>query len=159
MGRWTRQELEDAFEHYQEQVRQACASGDWNLFADLFAEDATYVEHLFGRMEGREAIRAWITGTMAQWPGSEMNAFPIGWYIVDEDRGWIACEIFNRMRDPGDGSVHEQTNLTLLKYAGDNQWAYEEDAYNPQRFVDMISKWNDVKSRIESGERPVDAAP
>src|SRR5207248_11205429 len=75
--------LHDALPINQETVRRSCATGDWNLFADLFAEDATYVEHLFGRMEGREAIRAWITDTMAQWPGSEMNAFPIGWSIID----------------------------------------------------------------------------
>lgn len=158
MGRWTRQELEEAFEHYQETVRQACATSNWNLFADLFTQDATYLEHLFGRMEGREAIRAWITGTMARWPGSEMNAFPIGWHIVDEDRGWIACEIKNRMRDPGDGSVHEETNLTLLKYAGDNLWSYEEDAYNPNKFVEMIQRWSAVKERVTGTGQPDVAA-
>ena len=158
MGGWSRQELEEAFEHYQEQVRQACATGDWNLFADLFSEDATYVEHLFGRMEGREAIREWITRVMAKWPGNEMNAFPIGWYIVDEARGWIACEIKNRMRDPGDGSIHEETNLTLLKYAGNNLWSYEEDAYNPNRFVEMIQGWSAVKERVTGTAQPDVAA-
>ena len=152
MGSWTREEIEQAFEGYQQAVRQACATGDWNLFADLFTEDATYVEHLFGRMEGREAIRAWITRTMAQWPGTEMNAFPIGWYIVDEDRGWIACEIFNRMRDPGDGSVHEETNLTLLKYAGDGMWSYEEDIYNPASFAQMVRGWIDRKRELDAAE-------
>ena len=154
MGRWSRRELEDAFEHYQETVRQACGTANWNLFAELFTEDSTYVEHLFGRMEGREAIREWITRTMAQWPGSEMNAFPIGWYIVDEDRGWIACEIFNRMRDPGDGSIHQETNLTLLKYAGDGLWSYEEDAYNPNRFVEMIQRWSAVAEQVSGQAQP-----
>ena len=46
--RWTRGELEAAFEHYQEQVRQAAETGNWSLFADLFTEDATYVEHAYG---------------------------------------------------------------------------------------------------------------
>jgi uncharacterized protein (TIGR02246 family) len=158
MGRWSRQELEEAFERYQETVRRACDTGDWNLFADLFTEDATYVEHLFGTMHGREAIRVWITDTMARWPGSEMNAFPIGWFIIDEDRGWIACEIKNRMRDPGDGSVHVETNLTLLKYAGDGQWSYEEDAYNPNRFVEMIQRWSQVKEHVTGTTQPDAAA-
>ena len=35
------------------------------------------------------------------------------------------------MKDPGDGSVHESPNLSVLKYAGDGLWSYEEDAYNP----------------------------
>lgn len=155
MGRWTRQEIEQAFEGYQETVRRACATGNWNLFAELFTEDATYVEHLFGTMQGREAIRSWITRTMAQWPGSEMDAFPIGSSIIDEDRGWIACQIFNRMRDPGDGNVYQETNLTLLKYAGDGLWAYEEDAYNPNRFVEMIQRWSEAKNRASGADSPV----
>ena len=43
----------------------AGTSGDWNDWADLFTEDATYVEHGFGTFGGREAIRRWITETMA----------------------------------------------------------------------------------------------
>ncbi|MFN2590945.1 MAG: nuclear transport factor 2 family protein, partial [Actinomycetota bacterium] len=82
--------------------------------------------------------------------------FPIGWAIVDEDRRWIACEIFNRMRDPGDGSLFEETNLTLLKYAGEGLWSYEEDAYNPQRFVEMIGKWSTRKQDIETGYQAVE---
>ena len=149
MGRWSRQELEDAFERYQQTTKRICEeTGDWNDFADLFTEDATYVEHLFGTMHGREAIRAWIVETMAKWPGSEMTGFPIGWYIVDEDRGWISCEIWNEMGDPGDGSVHRESNFTLLKYAGDGLWSYEEDVYNPNRFVDMIQRWSEVKDRV-----------
>jgi hypothetical protein len=115
------------------------------------------VEHLFGRMEGREAIRSWITRTMAVWPGNEMNAFPIGWSIIDEDRGWVACEIFNRMRDPGDGNVYEETNLTLLKYAGDGLWSYEEDAYNPNRFVEMIRSWSEARKRASGADAPVES--
>ena len=35
------------------------------------------------------------------------------------------------MSDPGDGSIHQEYNFTLLKYAGDGKWSYEEDIYNP----------------------------
>jgi hypothetical protein len=141
MGRWSRAELEAAFEHYQSEVRRAIAEDDWGIFADLFTEDATYVEHLFGRFQGREAIRAWITRTMKSFPGSSMPAFPIKWYVIDDERGWIVCDIINRMADPGDGSVFEASNITVLQYAGDNLFSSEEDVYNPANFQSMVESW------------------
>jgi ketosteroid isomerase-like protein len=134
MPSWTRDELEREFAKYQERG----AAGDWSAWADQFTEDAQYVEHHYGTFDGREAIRAWIVETMTTWPGSEMPVFPVEWHIVDEERGWIVCKIWNRMQDPGDGSIHQAYNFTLLKYAGDGKWSYEEDVYNPAHFADMI---------------------
>lgn len=150
MGRWTGRELEDAFAEYVRVGAEAGRTKDWNPWADLFTEDATYVEHLFGDMHGREAIRAWITRVMGQFPGNAMPEFPIGWHVVDEDRGWIVCEIWNRMEDPGDGSVHQAANFTLLKYAGDGLWSYEEDVYNPDRFRAMIAEWSRRKAQLSA---------
>ena len=39
----------------------------------------------------------------------------------------------DRFADPGDGSIHQEANITILKYAGNGQWKYEEDVYNPSR--------------------------
>jgi hypothetical protein len=138
---WTRAELEAAFEHYQEQVRQATETGDWSLFADLFTADATYVEHAYGTFQGRDAIRDWAIKTMTSPPGSWMTGFPPAWSVIDEERGRIVCDIRNLMPDPGDGSVHEATNITILGYAGDNLFDYEEDIYNPAKFVAMLQSW------------------
>ena len=115
---WTRTELEEAFERYQHQVAEAARSGDWNLFADLFIPDATYNEHAYGQMTGREEIRRWIIRTMTTFPGSAMVGFPPAWYIVDVEKGWVLCDVRNLMRDPGDGSLHEASNITILHYAG-----------------------------------------
>jgi uncharacterized protein (TIGR02246 family) len=147
MGRWSRDELERAFDHYRRTGLAAGASGDWNAWADLFTEDATYVEHLFGTIGGREAIRRWITRTMAQPVNDQMKYFPVEWYVIDEERGWIVCQIWNRMADPGDGSLHQAYNFTLLKYAGDMKWSYEEDVYNPKHFQDMIRGWLEARKR------------
>ena len=141
MGQWTRDELEREFAAYQERGAEAGRTGDWSPWADQFTEDATYVEHHYGRFEGREAIRSWITKVMSEFPGADMPEFPIGWYVVDEDRGWIVCQVFNRMRDPGDGTVHEADNVTILHYAGDGLWSYEEDVYNPAHFAEMVKGW------------------
>ena len=53
----------------------------------------------------------------------------------------MVAQIWNRMVDPGDGSLHQAYNFTLLKYAGNLQWSYEEDIYNPQPFQSMIQGW------------------
>ena len=67
-----------------------------------------------------------------------MPEFPIDWYVVDEERGWIVCQVENRMEDPGDGSIHQGANITILHYAGAGQWSYEEDVYNPAHFATMV---------------------
>jgi hypothetical protein len=149
MGKWSRDELEQALEVYARTALEAGMSGDWNPWADLFTEDATYIEHLYGTMGGREAIRRWICATMAEWPNREMKYFPHEWTMIDEDRGWVTAQIWNRMEDPGDGSLHQAYNFTLLKYAGNMKWSFEEDIYNPTHFQDMIKGWFAARKRVE----------
>jgi hypothetical protein len=148
MGKWSRAEIEDAFDRYQKVALDAGTTGKWDAWADQFTEDATYIEHLYGTLGGREAIRTWITRTMAENPADQMKYFPIEWYMIDEERGWVVCQVWNRMVDPGDGSLHQAYNFTLLKYAGDGKWSYEEDIYNPAHFQKMIRGWFAAKKRI-----------
>ena len=148
MGTWSRDEIESEFAAYQARAEQAGRSGDWGPWADQFTEDATYIEHHFGTFEGRDAIHGWISSCMADYPGRDMPEFPIEWYLIDEDRGWVVCQVWNRMRDPGDGSVHQEYNFTLLKYAGEGQWSYEEDIYNPMRFGAMVAAWEEARTAV-----------
>ena len=140
-GPFSHAELESAFRDYQDEVDRIAGTGDWSRFADLFTEDATYVEHAYGRFEGREEIRRWITRTMAAFPGSEMPHFPITWHVVDEERGRIVCEVYNEMHDPGDGAEHGASNITILTYAGGGLWSGEEDVYNPATFLRATARW------------------
>ena len=57
MGQWSREELEAAFQKYQRAVIDVGKTWDWSGYADHFTEDAKYVEHALGNMEGRENIR------------------------------------------------------------------------------------------------------
>ena len=154
MGRFSRDELEAAFAAYQETAATAGATGDWNACAEQFTDDATYVEHHYGRFEGREAIRTWITETMSTFPGNRMPEFPVDWYVVDEERGWIVCQLENRMADPGDGSVHQAANITILHYAGDGLWSYEEDVYNPAHFATMLQEWQRRADGVAAAPAP-----
>ena len=117
----------------------------------MFTEDATYIEHLFGTLGGREAIRNWISTTMSTAPNDQMKYFPVEWYMIDEERGWITMQVWNRMVDPGDGSLHQAYNFSLLKYAGGGLWSFEEDIYNPDHFRTMIRGWFEARKRCKEG--------
>jgi ketosteroid isomerase-like protein len=149
MGQWSRAELEEAFHDYEKAVVEIAESWDWARYADQFTEDASYIEHGMGNRSGREEIREWISSTMNMFPGSEMPFFPCEWYAIDEELGWVIARIPNRMKDPGDGSIYESPVITVLKYAGDGKWSYEEDAYNPMNFLVMVQEY--VKRSHELG--------
>jgi len=147
VGAHSRQEIEQAFARYQEVAAACASSGDWSAWSELFTEDATYVEHFFGRFQGRRQIHDWISSTMSAYPNRLMAPFPVQWHVVDEDRGWVVCCVANVMEDPGDGGDYRAVNWTLLKYAGGGQWHYEEDIYNPGEFQAMVQAWAEARER------------
>lgn len=138
---WSADEITEAYAVFHGHVQRFAESGDWHGFADLFTEDAEYVEHAFGTFRGREEIRAWSVRTMTSFPGGTMTGFPLAWQVVDPEAGRLVCEVRNLMPDPGDGSLHEESNLTIMTYAGDGMFRREEDVYNPMRFAAMTVRW------------------
>jgi hypothetical protein len=150
MPRWSRNELEEAFDRYQAAAQRGAYNGDWKEWVDCFTPDATYLECQDGHFWGRESILKWITDLMSPWPAREMTAFPVAWYTIDEDKGWIICEVRNRMNDLGDGRIYEETNMTVLHYAGNGHFSCEIDVYNPRRFGEMFRDW--VTVRLEKAE-------
>jgi len=153
--RWQRAELERAFAAYQETGRVANETGDWNLWADLFTHDAVLNEHVYGIYCGREAIRGFIRKTMSTFPGSHMHTFPVIWHTIDDERGMVICEIDNPMPDLGDGTCYSETNITILRYAGNGLWCGEEDVYNPLKFFSMLQKW--CHAAVQSNQLPREA--
>lgn len=139
--RFSAAEITDAYAAMHERVRRCVETGDWTDYALNFTEDAEYVEHAFGTFRGREEIREWSVRTMTSFPGRVMTGYPVAWQVVDEASARLVCEVRNLMPDPGDGSHHEQSNLTIMTYAGDGLFAREEDVYNPLRFMRMTVRW------------------
>jgi hypothetical protein len=151
-NQWSRAELEAAHQHFMDTANRCAETGEWRDWANLFTEDATYIEHTFGQFHGREEIHTWIADIMAQWPNKAMTSFPHAWCVCDEEKGWWVCRIENRFKDPGDGSVHQAHNITVLHYAGDMRFSYEEDAYNPANFGPVVVGW--LEAYAANGGQP-----
>lgn len=138
---FTAEEIRSAYAAFHREVEGFVATGDWSGYADLFTEDAEYVEHAMGTFRGREEIRTWAVRTMTSYPGRVMTGFPLAWQVVDEETGRLICEVRNPMPDPGDGTMLEEPNITIMTYAGDGLFSREEDVYNPLRFHEMSMRW------------------
>lgn len=141
------EEIAEAYAALHREVQGYADSGDWTGFADHFTVDAVYVEHAFGTFRGREEIRDWSVRTMTSFPGSVMTGFPLAWQVVDAPTSRLICEVRNLMPDPGDGSAWEESNLTIMTYAGDGLFSREEDVYNPLRFARLAVRWGRVAER------------
>jgi hypothetical protein len=134
-------ELRREFARYYEVVAACRASGDWRPFGELFTEDAVYVDHAAGIVQGRDAIVDWMVRTMAVENYDQLERFDVLWDAVDPERGWVVSATANRMSDPGDGSVHEAHDWSRTVYAGDGRWSYKENMYDPLEFAGMFTGW------------------
>lgn len=141
MTQFSRDELAAAFAQFEATVDRAAAAKDWDIWVGHYTPDVEYVEHAAGTMHGRDQVRSWIHRTMTTFPGTHMAEFPSLWSVIDEPTGRIICELDNPMVDPGDGTVINATNLSILTYAGDGYWCRQEDVYNPLRFASAAMKW------------------
>ena len=157
MAQWSRNELDAAFRHFRDATDRCFLSGDLEDWLHCFTEDVTFRDHGYGfnngfdvEMRGRDAVRKWINAHISAFPNNAMKYWPVPWYVIDEERGWVLCEWRNRMRDPGNGEVFEEKNYTRLKYAGNRQWCFEEDIYNPLRMRGMIALWLHTRHRCEA---------
>ena len=132
MATFSRAELESALRLYNSARDRASATGDWNIWADVFTEDADYVEHAYGVFKGREQIRDWITKVMAPFPHM---TFPQNWVAYDEEAAAIVFQCQNRLEHPTDpgGEPFQFPSWTRLVYAGGGKFSSEEDVYNPAR--------------------------
>ena len=149
MGEFGREELERAFANYCE--LRGGPDRDWAAWGAQFTEDAHYVECAYGEMRGRAAITDWIVKVMTPFP---TMTFPNDWVVFDPERGWVIFQCQNRLehpRDP-DGAPFQFATWSLLRYAGDRLWSYEEDMYNPKAAERTIQAWIAAGGKLASRE-------
>jgi ketosteroid isomerase-like protein len=153
MPKFSRRELEQALEIFNEKRDAASRTGDWSIWASLFTEDADYIEHAYGEFKGRAAIEKWITDVMAPFPHMR---FPQSWVVFDEETGTITMEVINLLDHPTQAG-HEGfgfPNWTRLTYAGNGLFSREEDIYNPARDGGRVIKaWLAAGGKFASKEK------
>ena len=83
MSAHPREEVQAAADRYRN-LREAIARGeqDWPALADLFTDDAVYIDPAWGRIEGRDEIRTFMTESMT---GLEDWTFPIEFIAIEGD--------------------------------------------------------------------------
>jgi hypothetical protein len=54
------------------------------------------------------------------------------------------------MADPGDGSVHQFSCFSLLKYAGEGLWSFEEDKFDPADMQRALDGWLAARERCRA---------
>lgn len=131
-GEYSRAELEEAFAKYNDARVRSQDTGDWTIWANLFTEDAHYIEHAYGEFHGRKAIAEWICKVMSPFPDM---TFPQDWVAFDVDNGAVIFQCQNRLPHPKDpdGEPFSFPNWTRIVYAGKGLWKSEEDVYNPAK--------------------------
>ncbi|WP_461159119.1 nuclear transport factor 2 family protein [Sphingobium sp. TomMM35A] len=156
---WPREEIVAAVEHFDAVCARAFLGHDHEEWVDCFTDDVIYKElamQMDGTwlptMRGKEAARQWINTVFNRFPIDSQTQFPIGWYVIDEDLGWVVLEWRNQMEDPGNGEHFEERSYTRLKYGGKGQFSMEEDIYDPNRMREMIVRW--LESRRRALQRP-----
>ena len=84
------------------------------------------MERFFGTMHGRDAVRAWITELMVV--RADVHAV-LDWYLVKGRR--VVLSMQNRYFSPDPAGEHiDFAGLTVLEYAGDGLFGYEEDYWD-----------------------------
>lgn len=137
-----REEVDAAVARYVE-VRERIERGEgtWTDMADLFTDDATYIDPAWGRVDGGAAIAEFLRDSMA---GLEGWTFPIEWIAIDGDHVVVKwTQVLPGQR--ADGTRYENSGVSLLTYAGDGRFSRSEDHLNMLHVHEVIA---------ESGWRP-----
>ena len=140
-------ELAAAFEEFQ---RLGARGRDWPAWSALFTDDATYIEHCIGRFRGGAGVLAFMQEAM---PPVAPMTFSIDWSILQPP--YVAFNIWNHMPDPaGGGTRYSFSNLSLLIYAGDGRWRWEEDFYAPNDSSGTVVEWYRAGGRPDMAADP-----
>lgn len=108
--------------------RERADRGDepWATVAESFTDDAVFVDAAWGRVEGPAAIAALMTTAMA---GLDGFHYPTDAVAVEGDDVLIAWrQVVDGLELRGGPFQH--TGVSILRYAGDGRFSFEEDLMN-----------------------------
>ncbi len=139
MPRFELGEVEAAFRQfwYTGMIRE-----DWSAWVDLFTEDVVYHERILGTIQGRENVRSWIVPLMEQY-GEIYGVYD--WHLADPS-GRVVFRMNNRRDHPSGEGFMDFPGITVLQYAGDNQWSSQEDYWAEKL---GIQHWQDYEEALK----------
>jgi hypothetical protein len=144
-GRFPKEEIEEAFDHFRAQLAHAGKTRDWRHFGAAITKDATWIDCALGHLGKREAIVREIERRLHQVdddaPWVQLCRFPVAEFIVDEASESVWAFFWARFADPGDGSRHECKVFAELRYAGEGLFKVIETLYNPNHFERAMESW------------------
>ncbi|MEM7139655.1 MAG: nuclear transport factor 2 family protein [Actinomycetota bacterium] len=122
-----REEIKATIDRYID-LRRAAIAGEipWSGLSEVFTEDAVFVDSVWGRHQGVDALVEFLDNSMR---GLATWDFPHYWEAIDGDRVFLRWS--NHL--PGeteDGKPIHNMGLSYLEYAGDGKFSYEEDMYS-----------------------------
>ena len=137
-GPHPRAEVQAAVDRYHELRRRIDAGLEpegFGALADLYTDDAVYVDAAWGRIEGKAAIAHWLQDSMV---GLGDWRFPVEFTAIEGDDVVVKwTQIIPGARP--DGSAPTQSGYSRLRYAGDGKFGYEEDVYNMTQVLEDIA--------------------
>jgi hypothetical protein len=118
-------------------LRRRIEAGEatWVDLAELFTDDAVYVDPAWGRIQGIDELRSFFVESMR---GLEDWRFPIRFTAVDGDE---VVTVWDQVL-PGtgeDGRPLRQTGVSLLHYAGEGRFDFEEDLLNMAHVLEDLA--------------------
>jgi hypothetical protein len=124
------QELAETLERYLA-LRESIDRRErpWSDLVEFFTDDVVFVDPAWGRVEGIESVREFLVDSMT---GIEEWTFPVDKVFVDGD------EVVVKYRQVLPGG-REQSGYTMLLYAGDGRFRYEEDVLNMAHVLEDLA--------------------
>jgi limonene-1,2-epoxide hydrolase len=123
----------DAYVAVRARVEQGEAT--WLDLAQFFTDDAVYIDPAWGRIQGIEEIRSFLVESMR---GLEDWRFPITFTAVDgDDVVTVWSQVLPGQRP--DGRAWSQTGVSLLRYAGEGRFSFEEDLLNMAHVLEDLA--------------------
>jgi hypothetical protein len=120
----SRDEVESAFRRY---YTLGPINEDWAAFAQLFTDDAKYLDHKYGLFTGPSEIAQYIERAMSSAP--QLYA-ALEWYNIDGDR--VVYKTINRADNPQVGAEpFGYISIQVITYAGEGKWSAQEDWWVP----------------------------
>lgn len=132
-----RDEVQALVDRYLD-LRQRIEAGEatWVDLAELFTDDAVYIDPAWGRIQGIDEIRSFLVESMR---GLDDWRFPVRFAAIEGDDVVISW----RQVLPGerpDGRPYEQSGVSLLRYAGAGKFSFEEDLLNMTHVLEDLAE-------------------